>query len=270
MLSPSSRDFGELPIPPVHAFGTQRPPRRPPPAAVTEEVGCESWFAVRSCERTLTVATAASPSGTLQMNVVFFKLHKVGGSTFEAALRRSLEKSGGIRGAACLNHNDSLPLLRALLASMLHSRGGSIEQDAAPVTPLHLHNSLRAASIQPGSVCQLHAALPVRTAVLMRQPVERIISKYYYHREACPSFKMTRKLGMHGWQCGASVLPLWEWLNRSAYYVRRSADSGQWDVLESGHKGLIECEQLMLLGGGRTATALARGKATLDAMDVVS
>ena len=194
--------------------------------------------------------------------MVYFKLHKVGGTTFSEALGRGLALSGGVRGAVCRDHRDSLPLLKMWRRSALSATMG---RDEATMATLGCNNSS----------CALVPALPLRTAIVLRHPVERIVSKYYFHRARCESFETTTYYReTRNWTCGANKLPLLTWLNRSAYYVveQRGPDGArEWAPARgvAGDEMVIKCEQLMLLGGGCDADGLRRAMAALDAIDVV-
>ena len=193
-------------------------------------------------------------SAALNTNVVYFKLHKVGGTTFSFALGRGLDLSGGVRGTVCIGHNDTLPLLR-----MWRERGLSVTQGRDEATMKMLACN---------SPCMLVPSLPLRTAIVLRHPVERIISKYFFHQAVCESFTTKAQ----GWSCGANKLPLLKWVNLSAYFVVEQLEPDgvkEWVPARTGDDMVIKCEQLMVLGGGCDEHHLTRAMAVLDAIDVV-
>ena len=136
----------------------------------------------------------------LAVNIIFFKLHKerwpsgyslkpladfitqspsvrsacwqVGGTTYADVLHRAIVQSGGTSGAVCILHNNTLPLLPAF------RRADVLSSDP-----------WKRSTLLQQTVCPLVPSLPLITTVLMRHPVERVISKYFFHRATCSNWR---------------------------------------------------------------------------------
>ena len=157
---------------------------------------------LRAC-RTL---PAVAPSGT---TFIFFKFHKVGGSTVSLTLRTAVTLTSGSPFGACLqqserwnksteeleryrycyvctHHDSSLPLLPAFMRALNTSASerlavmyGQTAADAG-VDSTSQRRSVDAACPQRPSLGNT-----LRTGTVIRQPVARIISKYFFLRTYC-------------------------------------------------------------------------------------
>ena len=227
------------------------------------------------CQPSAGEAVALRGRPNVTANVVFFKLHKVGGTTFASSLSRALRAAGHLiaeRAAqplatACVDHQGGRDSGRVLAVLATFRRTELLE--AAPHSRACMLN--RHALAMNHGACRLAVSLPTVTAIVLRDPVERIISKYHFQRHTCPGWQSRKKLGDKV-ECAAEVLPLLVWLNLSATWVTKptgptGARRPLW--LPGTSELEIPCEQLRRLGGGCTDHALAAAKRTVDAIDVV-
>ena len=236
--------------------------------------------ALRAPPRPMDCLASASEAAALRTrpnvtaNVVFFKLHKVGGTTFASSLSHALRAAGHLiaeRGAqplatACLDHQGGRDSGKVLSVLATFRRSELLQASPhARACMLNRHPS----AVSHGA-CKLAVSLPTYAIIVLRQPVERIISKYYFQRHTCPGWQSRKKLRANA-ECAAIVLPLLAWLNLSATWVARPNRETAWRRLRlpGSPESDIPCEQLRRLGGGCTPHALAAAKATVSAMDVV-
>ena len=230
------------------------------------------------CRATPTETALLASRPNVTSNVVFFKLHKVGGTTFASSLWRALHSRGHVLAnrsqqpvaTACLDHQggDASGKVLAVLVTFRRLLGASQRTRACMINQhgLATHHG----------ACRLAVGLPTHTAIVLRHPVERIISKYYFQKRTCPKWKV-RKLRGDGVQCAATVLPLLTWLNGSSTWVEPSGNAvAPWRAARGASPGgradshwQIPCEQLWRLGGDCSLRALTAAKHTLDAIDVV-
>ena len=225
-------------------------------------------------------ALRARPNITF--NAIFFKLHKVGGTTFASSLSRALRAAGHLiaekasqpLATACLDHQggrDSGKVL-AVLATFRHNEllQATPHARACLLNRHHAHSHPWQSAITHHGACRLAVSLPTFTLIVLRHPVERIISKYFFQRHTCPGWQSRNRLGADT-ECAAAVLPLLQWLNLSTTWVVRDGRSAAWRPMRipGTTEAEIPCEQLRRLGGGCTAHALAAARRTVDAIDVV-
>lgn len=226
------------------------------------------------CKPSVAEAVALRRRPNVTANVVFFKLHKVGGTTFASSLSHALRAAGHLvaesaaqaLATACVDHQGGRDSGKVLAVLATFRRSEILK--AAPHSRACMLNRHELA-VNHGA-CRLAVSLPTYMAIVLRHPVERIISKYHFQRHTCPGWQTRKKLG-DGAECAAGVLPLLAWLNVSATWVAKGGPTGArrpfW--LQGTTDLEIPCEQLSRLGGGCTPRTLAAAKRTIDAIDVV-
>ena len=237
-------------------------------------------------------ALAAAPS-----NVVFFKLHKVGGTSFRAAFVQALlkqptryqwssadvemdsdllgrgEGSSSDAPMVCAAHQSSLPLLRLF-------RQPTVLAAASPARVAMMHHLAGSARESDIEKCPLPNGLALRTVILLRSPMERVISKYFYEQVWCP----TQLSELAGAQppgseisCAANELSLLDWYTTASLLVQRTrSPRAAWEPVQTVHTNYtrdldIKCEPLFTLGGGEACddATLTAATATLGQIDVV-
>ena len=166
---------------------------------------------------------------------------------------------------ACLAHNEGLPL-----AKLFRDDSVLEEPPARRVAAMYALDEpmmLR--------VCPLPRNAPLRTVVLLRQPVERLISKFFFQQgsgvnEGCNVTSKSVKMASEGALCAAQIMPIEDWLQVGAEYVIEDRH-GRWVPYGgSGPDHSIQCEPLSYLGGEDcTLRGLTRAKKVIDAMTVV-
>lgn len=166
---------------------------------------------------------ATAPTGR---SYLFFKFHKVGSSTVGGTMRLAIISSSGNTFASCLRHSKLrdktdverarykyctlcakhdnslvlLPLFRAPSVLSAHPRTRLAALFAA--TP-HAGKTL-------DEFCPMRASMAneLRTGTIIRRPVDRVISKYYFLRTYCA--EKAARTGKSG--CAALQLDLLPWL----------------------------------------------------------
>ena len=218
---------------------------------------------------------AESPSGK---SYVFFKFHKVGSSTVGGTMRLAIISSTGNTFASCLRHSKLVTKTeteraRYQLCSLCAKHDNSLVLlphfrvpsvlDAPPSTRLAtLFASSPAAAKTLDEFCPMRASIRNRllTGTVIRRPVDRVISKYYFLRTYCE--EKAKRVGKVG--CAAMELDLVPWL----YGGQQGGVSLQGLVRGSDWK--VAYEILGYLGDGNYSEASVRAaRRTLDAIDVV-
>jgi len=221
-------------------------------------------------------------------NFLFFKFHKVGGTTVTNTLRpvlmrrkhvlpsvhdtqegRSVVAPGGTASASlCMDHASSLPMLSLFAKKSVLQAGRNTRVELM----------YQAAPKLLEQTCPLVRGLPLFTGVVLRDPVQRILSKYHFQRASW----CARESSKFGLECAASALPLSVWLNVSTTAAVTTRDPTLLKQLALQNDSLLrvnqevllekQCEPLARLGSATSCAdplALERAKTTLSAIDVV-
>ena len=193
-------------------------------------------------------------------HLVHFKLHKVGGSSMSEALSAAkwVNQSALPNPAIhCLGHATSLGLMdlfRSLpvLEAPKEQRIHALRQLDDP----------RGALVR----CPLpDDGRPLLTVVVLRDPVERLVSKYYYEQ----GIPMCIHVRNSSQPCAADVLPLTEWARLNSMHARWDSAAASWTAVDQ-HGG-IACEPLEVLGGkGCSEAGLQTARRIMKAIDVVA
>lgn len=226
------------------------------------------------------VHLATAPTGA---SYIFYKFHKVGSSTVASTLRLALMATSGDPYTGCLhradltrkepleasryeycslcaNHDNSLPLLAAFKPA---------EVLASPAA-----TRLAAMFAAPPGAAVMDSTCPFRpsmrnhlyTGTVIRNPVDRVISKYYFIRTYCAEEAI--KLGLRG--CAAVELDLVSWLfaDPTDLRERKLLYKTPWKVSHEvlGYLGSYAGAEP---SGATSASSLEEAKRTLDAVGVV-
>ena len=156
----------------------------------------------------------------------------------------------------CNGHETSLPL--AKLLGQLNATSGPthLNSDAAP--------AIRKLSSQTCQVCPFSPQSRLYTIVLMRKPVERIVSKYYFHRWGWCAQKF-------GLECAANVFNISTWFRHAKYFthqVTRTSGLAMSEAIRDAQNE-IRCEPVAAFGGSCHSSALRLARTALGHMSVV-
>ena len=222
---------------------------------------------------------AAAPTACTDRAVLFAKFHKVGGTTFMRLINRAYnttevcaascgaECPHGEPTSVCTGH-PSLTVTSEVLRSLV-SRQQVSEELRSLVSPQQVsipaeqrRARQHAALLESGArwLRPCPAAAPhvgLRTATLLRDPVERLRSKYYFQRTDpwCAS-----KLGK---RCVATRMTFLEWMTAPA----TSREARKLGTAEKvGTEAQACCEYVTKLGGGSVKRAV---RTLLSQFDVV-
>ena len=208
---------------------------------------------------------------------LFFKFHKVGSSTVGGTVRLAIISSTGNTFASCLRHSkqkqkSEVERARYRFCSLCAKHDNSLvlllyfRQQSVLASPPEkrlaaLFDYSPSAAKTLDEYCPMRASMGnmLRTGMVIRRPVDRIISKYYFLRTYCA--EKAERLGKDG--CAALQLDLVPWLFAGAHGTDLSG-------LVRGSDWKVSYEVLGYLGDGNyTETSLRAAKHTLDAIDVV-
>ena len=220
------------------------------------------------------VHLATAPTGT---SYIFFKFHKVGSSTVAATLDMTLVGTSGDPYTACPDHayltlKDPLKASRYRYCSLCATHNNTLPLLAAfkPAAVLASPATTQLAAIfatTPGaavmdSTCPFRPSMRNRlyTGTVIRNPVDRVISKYFFLRTYCA--QEARKLGLRG--CSAFELDIVRWLfaDPEALKERKLLHMSPWQI---SHEVL----GYLSSGGATSASSLKEAERALDAMTVV-
>ena len=193
-------------------------------------------------------------------HLVHFKLHKVGGSSISTALacanyvNRSDLPDPAI---ACTSHEVSLPMAElfrqpSVLGAPNEQRVHEMRQLADP------HGALNECPLPDDG-------RPLRTVAVLRDPVERLISKYYYEK----TITMCTEIRNSTEPCAADVLPLLEWAAAGSKRAKWDTATSSWTAGDIDYA--VACEPLSVLGGSDCSEdALRNAIRTMQSIDVVA
>lgn len=196
------------------------------------------------------------------MPYLFFKTHKVGGTTLTHTLLNALVMQSGNPNVSCDftpstecyfcgQHKSSLPTLSVFKQPDVLAANASYKMAAMRSKPEY------AARVE--AYCPMRGIGDLYTAAVIRNPVERVISKYYFSPTWCDA---RAALGGYA-QCDASALNITDWLYASQVYLAKRNLFGlsRWEISHEvlGHMGAPEL----------SARSLDAAKRTFDAMAVV-
>lgn len=237
--------------------------------------GLCQWDPITGCTTSSACRTrVTAPTGR---SYVFFKFHKVGSSTVGGTMRMAIIGSTGNTFASCLRHSKlrektevereryKYCILCAKhdnsLVLLPYFRQPSVLGASSHKRLAALFASSSAAAKTLDEYCPMRASIgnELRTGTVIRRPVDRVISKYYFLRTYC--HEKAQRTGKAG--CAALELDLIPWL----YAGQAGTDLGG---LVRGSDWKVSYEVLGYLGDGNyTQRSLERAQATLDAIDVV-
>ena len=165
------------------------------------------WNAEEGCARVSRCRAQAlqAPTG---VSYIFFKFHKVGGSTVSSTLRTALALVTGTPTASCLEHGDVVNQTATAIARYKFCQMCSHHDQTLPLVGLFAHKKVLSASRESRLATmyehareggadvaargfdffcnmQLSKGNRLLTGTMVRLPVNRAISKYFYLRTYC-------------------------------------------------------------------------------------
>ena len=187
--------------------------------------------------------------------VIHVKFHKVGSTMMACDILKHLQRRHtNDNFYLCAQHYCSLPIARSLHHVNHTNYTIDIQQRNALLagTAEWLGPGAREPIVFPSlSSSQLYSSFNIKFMTILRKPIERLRSKYYFRRgtEDTQGWCSGHKDG-----CLASKLTFLEWLK---YYEHRKKTMDEWEIC---------CEYTQILGGKSVDIALR----TLDLFDVIA